>query len=442
MPEGPPNLAPKWAAAIVASIGALWLCYAGGKHALASYYGASPDFQSWERGAQIEPDNPEAWYRLGRFRQLDFDNADISQAIAYYRRAEQLNPQSPFYKLDLASALEIAGDGSEADAEFRAAQSAYPISPEVSWKYGNFLLRQNRLPEAFAEIRRALTVDSSLLPLAVSRVWHSDPDIYALLDQVLPSTSAAYEQALTFLSDTKDSDAALEVWNRLIATDPHADMKWVFKLTDLLVAQEKFEKAAEVWRRASQGDPATLPAYAGNSLVFDGSFERDISDGGLGWREKDVEGAAFDFDNEVKRSGNRSARLTFDGTKNLAYGDLLQYVLVSPDTRYHFEGFLRTEQISTESGVRFEIQDPNDPRHLDALTPNVIGTMPWTPQEIDFTTGTDTHIVALRLARRPSDRLDNKLRGTVWIDDVAIVPADGDSTAGVAARSHRTATSK
>jgi len=46
----------------------------------------------------------------------------------------------------------MAGSKGEADSYFRAAQAAYPISAEVSWKYGNFLLRQDRLPEAYAEI--------------------------------------------------------------------------------------------------------------------------------------------------------------------------------------------------------------------------------------------------------------------------------------------------
>src|SRR5580700_6897391 len=139
MPAGFPNSPPKWIAAFLAIAAAIWLAYAGGKHELASYYALSSNPENWERATRIEPDNPELWYRLGRFRHLDFDNADIPSAITHYRRAVQLNPRSPYYKLDLADALEIAGDEREAGATFRAAQAAYPISPEVSWKYGNFL---------------------------------------------------------------------------------------------------------------------------------------------------------------------------------------------------------------------------------------------------------------------------------------------------------------
>jgi tetratricopeptide (TPR) repeat protein len=423
MPEGSANPARRRTAAVIATVAAVWYCYAGSKHALASHYAASSNPENWKSAALIEPDNAEIWYRLGRYRQLDFDNADVPMAISYYRRAIQLNPRSPYYKLDLASALETTGNNGEADSYFRAAQAAYPISAEVSWKYGNFLLRQDRLPEAYAEIHRAVMVDPKLIPFAVSRAWHSDPEIHVLLDQVLPDTAEAYSQALAFLIDAQDPAAALEGWHRLIEKDPHTDRKWAFMLTDMLVTQERFEEAGTVWRQAMGINPGSAPANTGNSLVYDGGFEKGISGGGFGWRQSDVAGAGFDFDTDEKHSGSRSARLIFDGTQNLSYQGLYQFVLVSPGTHYRFQGFLRTDQISTESGMRFEIVDPKHPQDLDVVTKNETGTLPWTLEQIDFTTGPQTHLILIRLVRRPSERLDNKLRGTVWIDDVTLVPA-------------------
>jgi tetratricopeptide (TPR) repeat protein len=423
MSEGSANPARRWLAGAIAIAAAVWLCYAGGKHALASHYALSTSPDNWERATHIEPDNPETWYRLARYRQLDFDNSDLPLSISDYLRAIRLNPRSPYYKLDLAGAYEMAGNNAEADNSFRAAQAAYPISSEVSWKYGNFLLRQNRFPEAYAEIHRALLVDPKLLPLAISRVWHSDPDVHLLLDQVLPQRTQSYMEALSFLANTQDTAGAFEVWRRMIATDPHTDMKWGVMLTDMLLKQEKYDDAAAVWRQAVSMNGGSS-GYSGNSLIYDGGFERDISGGGLGWQQGEEKGASFDFDTEVKHSGSRAARLTFDGTQNLNYQDLFQSVPVSPGARYHFQGFLRTDQITTNSGMRFEIVDPKDPQRLDLLSPNETGTTPWTLEELDFTAGPQTHLVVVRLARRPSERLDNKLNGTVWVDDVTLVPAE------------------
>jgi hypothetical protein len=97
-------------------------------------------------------------------------------------------------------------------------------------------------------------------------------------------------------------------------------------------------------------------------------------------------------------------------------------VLVKPGTRYRFRGFLHTDQITTDSGVRFEIRDPSQPRDLNLLTPNETGTQPWTLEEVDFTTGPRTHMIRIALRRMPSERLDNRINGTVWMDDVAVFP--------------------
>lgn len=422
MREGLPNSSGRWIAVVIAVAVAAWLCYAGVKHGLASHYAASSDPDNWSRAAQIEPANGENWYRLGRYRQLDFEHADIPLAISYYRRAVQLNPRSPYYKLDLAGALEMSGNLGEADQYFRAAQADYPISAEVSWRYGNFLLRHDRLPEAYAEIHRAVEVDPKLTSLAVSRAWHSDPDAHVLIDQVLPNTADGDWGALTYLTDAQEATAALTVWNHLVARKPAIDWKKTFSFIDMLVAQERYDEAGSVWHQSTDLAGISSSGSNGGSLVFDGGFEKDISGGGFGWRQEDVPGADFDFDTTEKHSGARSARIAFDGTQNIGYQHLYQLVLVTPGTHYRFRGNLRTDQISTECGMRFEILDPKDTRNLNILTPNETGTQPWTLEETDFTPGPKTHLIRIQLTRLPSQRLDNRLSGTVWVDDVDIVP--------------------
>jgi len=425
MLDGPANPTRRWAAAAIAATVAVWLCYAGVRHEIASHFLSSENPENWERAVRFESDNPDTWYRLGRYRQLDFEHADLPLSISFYQRAIQLNSPSPYYKLDLASALEMSGNDGEADRYFREAKEGYPISAEVYWKYGNFLLRQHQLPQAYAEIHHAVMVDDKLIPLAVSRVWRSNPDVTLLLDQILPDTAEARSDAMAFFSDEKDPDGALAVWKRQIAKNATVDWKMVYRLTDMLVGGERFEDAGGVWRQAVARDQAAAGGYSGDSLMFDGGFEHETSGGGFGWQQRDVSGAQFDFDSDIKHAGNRSARITFDGSQNLVYQDLFQYVLVSPGVRYHFQGYLRTERISTDSGVRFELIDPIGPGNLNIVTANETGTQPWTLEEANFTANPKTHLVRIRLIRNASERFDNKISGTAWVDDVSLTSVSG-----------------
>src|ERR1700745_258262 len=121
----------------------------------------------------------------------------------------------------------------------------------------------------------------------------------------------------------------------------------------------------------------------------------------------------------------RSLRIVFDGTANLDFQNLMQFVPVVPLHRYHFSAYLRTQDISTDSGVRFAVFDPIHPSLPQLLTPNVVGTQPWSPVVMDFAAGPETRLLVIALRRIPSWKFDNKLRGSVSVDDVSLIPIPG-----------------
>jgi len=99
---------------------------------------------------------------------------------------------------------------------------------------------------------------------------------------------------------------------------------------------------------------------------------------------------------------------------------LLQYVLVRPNTRYRFSGYIRTDAITTDSGPRFQIFDAYDPGKMLAATENAIGTSGWTEQRLEFRTPLNTRLIVVRVARPPSSKFDNKIRGTTWVDKLSL----------------------
>jgi hypothetical protein len=162
---------------------------------------------------------------------------------------------------------------------------------------------------------------------------------------------------------------------------------------------------------------------ANHSLIWDGGFAADFANGGLGWRWDSPIGAEMDFDSAPPASGARALRLDFNGGTNLALDGPSQYVPVEPASAFHFHALMRTDQISTDSGIRFSIMDPNRPGEAALLTNNFIGTHSWTAVDADVTTSADTHFLLVRVFRNPSQFFDNKLSGTAWIADVSLVPS-------------------
>jgi len=126
------------------------------------------------------------------------------------------------------------------------------------------------------------------------------------------------------------------------------------------------------------------------------------------------------MDSREPLEGARAVRIEFDGTRNVDYGNLLQYVLVRPNTPYRFSGHMRTDAITTDSGPRFQVFNAYEPGKEFAATENVVGTSEWREQKVEFKTAGDTRLLVVRIARPTSRKLDNKIAGTVWIDDVRL----------------------
>lgn len=415
----------RWSVLAASLLIGIPLSYFGMRNARAEHFAALETLDGLNRAIQIEPANPDHWYLLGRYWHYNFDEQNLPRAISYYQNALALDPHSAGVWLDLAGAYEQENRLDDAGRAYLEARKAYPISPEVSWRYGNFLLRQGDTPRAFAEIRNAVAVDPKLASAAVSRCWRSSHDVEAILAQALPPNRDSYLEALRFFVTDRESDAALATWRRLADVAPGLPLKESFPLLDLLIGAGRTAGARAVWDQALSLASWPKPPAAPGSLVWDGGFETDLTQGGLGWRSTDTPGVRFDFDRESKHSGTRALRVRFDGSVNFDFRGVYQYVVVEPGTAYRLSGWLRSEDVSTDSGVRLFAFDPRDPVTTGRPTADVIGTEPWRKVELTLTTGPETRVLVIGPRRVPSIKLDSKLRGTVWLDDVALVPLGG-----------------
>ncbi len=409
--------------AVLAAAGTL--AYSGGKISLASHYAAQETPEGLRRATQLEPSDAQHWYLLGRYWQYNFDQPDLTLAVSYYQRALALDPRSSNTWTDLADAHEELGNMVKAREAFQQAQEAYPISAEVAWRYANFLFRRGEHREAFAQIRRTVAADPSRAAAALTICWRADQNIDAILDEALPASVPVYLDAIRTLSGERAGSATLEIWKRLAALRPKLELKDVFPFLDELVAEGLVPEAHAVWNSAVELAGAGQPEPpADGSLVWDGGFEAPFADGGFGWRWTPHPGVEFAFDSGTKHSGTRSLRIAFEGGENLSFGNLVQYVVVEPGKTYQFSAYFKTDEITTDRGLGFAVFDPRSPGTTGRLTADLTGTQPWTRIALTFTAGANTRVAAIALRRVPSEKLDNKLQGTVWVDDVSLVPLE------------------
>jgi len=391
--------------------------------------------EQMERGAVLVPGNADAWDLLGRFYQWDFMHSDMSRALVNYQKAAQRNPLSADYWMDLASVYEATRDEAGAQQAFERAKAVYPTSAEVAFHYGNFLLREQKYPEAYDELRQAVQTDRTLLPLVISRAWRANGDVNQLLDRVVPADVDAYSRALDFFGSAHDADPALAVWHRLLGFGRFVPLSRTFPLLDELIREDRADDARRVWREALAAADQPHMEPGGGSLIWDGGFQQEFPNGGLGWRWKETPGVSIDFDFQAAPNSSRAVRLDFSGGSNVSLSAPFEFVPVEPNRSYHFHAYLRANEITTESGPRFSISDPNHPNALNVLTEDFTGSRPWTAVEADLSTGPETHFLLVQLVRDPSRLFDNKLSGTAWIADVSLVasgaasgPASGATT--------------
>jgi len=409
---------------LVSFLVAILLSFFSIRNALAVHYAGLQTAASLERAAHLEPADPRNWNLLGRYWQYNLEDPDTARAIRFYHTALSLNPASWETWLDLAAAYESESDPVEARGAFLHAKRVYPLSAEVSWQYGNFLLRQGELDLAFTQIRLAVEGDPKRAAEAFSRSLRAGSSAETALDRILPPITEAYLDVIRDQSVDGHTENALKVWDRLVTLHPHFSLYDSSPLVGALMNERRIAEAGRVWDQAVlfagladlQGPP--------HSVLWDGGFESSIiRNGGFSWFISETFHAVqVSIDSHEKHSGNTSLRLTFDGKSNVNFVGVCHYVPVHPSTAYRFSAWVRTDGLTTDQGIRFQLHSLGKLDMSTVVTPEVHGTVPWAPIEVPWSSGKDVQELQVCVVRLPSDATESKIQGTAWVDDVALVP--------------------
>src|SRR6266851_5185426 len=375
-----------------AAFAAVFLSYFSVRNARADHFAGLPTRQALERATELEPGDARNWYLLGRYWQFSLEDSDAQKAVRAYKIAVSVDPRSTVSWLGLGSAYDSVGDLAHAREAFLQAKKAYPLSAEAAWQYGNFLLRQGELESAFTEIHRAVESDPKRGAEAFSRALRAEPDVDRILNRALPPIGDAYVDIIWDQIADGHTDIARRVWDQAVVVAGMADL---------------------------QGPP--------RSVLWDGGFESGVTGGGYSWLfPEGMRNVQISIDAQETHSGDHSLRLTFDGKSIVSTMNICHYVPVPPSTSYRFSAWLKTRAVTTDQGVRFQLSSLGTQDNSVAVTPELHGSEPWTRIEIPWFSGKDVQEVQVCLVRFLSDQIENKIKGTTWVDDVALVPESAE----------------
>jgi tetratricopeptide (TPR) repeat protein len=389
--------------------------------------------------------NPRYAAALARVRQFTFSLADPAEVVRLYEQAAALAPHRPEMWIELGAAAEWAGDLHRARNAFERAHALAPHAPRTNWQLGNFYLRasgqqSNSAAEreelylkSLRALREAIFTEPKLRRPAFELAWRvvesraaqaapgTDPRA-SFLRELLPDEPNIAIEFLSFLVERSELDAAAQVWRHLLdIRQPFAPAATFFYFDALIRARRSSELAA-AWQTLRLRFPGEIPASDPENLLYNADFVQPALGGGLDWRFPPAEGARAEIVPAdpaapfAQRSpGARMLQVTFEGTHNTDFSQAYQFVPLTPGRHYRFRGCVKTEGVTSDSGVRLEILDAYDSTALFLHSPALTGTAPWQCSELAFRSGPATSLAVIRVARPRSRKLSGLISGRVWI---------------------------
>jgi hypothetical protein len=376
--------------------------------------------QALRRAEQWDASNPETPVKLAHSMTTQTGGGDPKQIAAAFQQAVRLAPDRAENWAGLGDALDVAGDETGARTAYERAIELYPKSPAINWQFANFLVRQGDISNVAGPLRRSIEGDPSLRMGAFDLAWRAGMPAGAVL-RIVPPTQQDRAAYLDYLTGSKRLDPAAEVWKLLLAAPAPFSLDSAFRYFDALLAAHRVDELEVMWAGLARHDPDKIhwqPQAA--QRITNGGFDAPLLGGGFGWRMVSVAGADISLDPSIFHDAAPSLCIEFEGRHNLDFGNVVEYAAVEPDTKYDFTTFTRTDGITTDSGPRIAVYDPLDNAALWSQTPELTGTNSWQEEELQFRTGPRTRIVAVQVVRAPSQKFDNLIKGTMWLDDVSL----------------------
>ncbi|GJL66764.1 MAG: hypothetical protein NPIRA05_17350 [Nitrospirales bacterium] len=352
----------------------------------------------------------------------------VAASVLLFRRSDDFNTMEhhiekalrlrPLYAptwLERAELERRRGDLAEAARFAEHARALWSTRPTVLWQLANFEIKLGRNDIALDVLKdywRSRPYDS-LRVLSLARRLQANPEmLYVAISPGPPATikdTHFYSrQYLDYARRIKNIDMVRAAWNNA-PDELKSDTNLALDTIDFMISQQQTEFASQLWQQLTRNNPV------GN--IFNPGFESEVSGGGFGWRINTVKGAIINTSSTVAHGGSHALQIEFNGTENLNFHHVRQYILVEPNSRYRLTGIWRGEDITTRSGIFVDLRTIDTQKNSYSSTNKKYKTWDWQSFALELETPADTSLLELRIRRNSTDALDARLAGRVWFDD-------------------------
>ena len=370
--------------------------------------------------AAIHHDNGNAAYHylLGRHYYTNIIHPDTDKAIAHYREAIRRSPLQPDVWIDLSKSYRAKGQTAESERSLERAVKLSPNNPGLLWEAGTFWLIKNDPDKAVEALKRYILLLPSRQKDVYDLCWKLGLGNSYILQHLLPDSYEYRSNYISYLVNTRRAAEAQESWKAI-------DLKYLDKslfitYISFLITSGQYDDAWTTWKEVT-GRIEGMEKQNETSLVWNPGFEQEIINGGFDWTIRETEGVNVFLDDTIRMSGDRSLGVSFDGRHNPDITIARQVVRVEQNTKYLLRGYVRADSLTTTNGIFLQVQGHNC-SGLSKSSEVVTGTSFWRELSVDFDTPADCRAITLSIRREKSNKFDNKIEGTAWIDGLTVKP--------------------
>jgi tetratricopeptide (TPR) repeat protein len=410
---------------LLVAVPGVGLGFQAARIAMAARLAKRLDAASLRRAMVLDPGNAAYPHQLGLVEAYSPGPANLPDAIRYLEKATRLNPRKAQYWSDLAEVCDSLGDAACSNRAAERALRLSPATPRLEWKAANHFLQEGRVDDAVGHFRRLLALDDAYAQPVFQVCLRVLGSPEAVDQKVLPAGPQPRLQLayLDFVSAQGDTEFAGTVWQQISSQNVHCTFADARPYVESLFASGHVRQAAAVWRQLEHADAVPAPAEdGGGNLVYNGQFAHTPLGAGFDWRARNVPYVETDFNDPSAFLGSRCLRVDYAAGRNLESEPVYEFVPVVPGRAYRLRAEVRSDNITSASGPRLRVTDPDCAACLSASTAATLGTTAWHAVAVDFAAAASTRVVRLAVWRARCRSFPMEISGSFWLDDVSITP--------------------